>query len=70
MEVERISYGWWDGSPSLLVTFEDGRVYGFSGSPDGGKMERASAPDIAVNASVMSEEAFKMRFPHTILPEL
>lgn len=67
-EVKRISYGSMDGSPSLLVVFTDGRVYGYAGDAKGGEMREASAPKVATTASVMSKEAFEKTFPNTILP--
>ena len=68
MKPDRISTGAWDGSPTVLAVYRDGRVLAFS--HDGKKWNEANAADVATKSSKLSGDDFAKMFPGLAPPKL
>jgi hypothetical protein len=63
--ITRTSFSSWDGDPTVLLYYADGRILGFL--HNGNRWVEANAADIATKAGCMSDAEFSRRWLNAYL---
>jgi hypothetical protein len=68
MTPNKITFGSWDGNPTVLASFDDGSMAAFEHNE--GAWREVHPADVFTKAAVVSEADFKRRWPDVGLPNL
>ena len=64
----RIIFGSWNGDPTILARYDDGRMYAFIDYGNG--WTEAHAIDVFMQAVAMDQQAFERRWPGRPMPTM
>jgi hypothetical protein len=67
MKPNKITYGSWEGNPTISTEYNDGRGYGFE--YQNGAWKSVNAADVFTKAAIIGKAAFEKRWPSIGAPD-